>query len=50
MGDLLNCGHTVVVVVSGCGWLNILDLAGDTDVETMEREIKWVKILGRDVD
>ena len=40
MGDLLNIGHTVVVVVSGCGWLNILDLHNDTDMETMEGEIK----------
>ena len=42
MGDLLNIGHTVVVVVSGCGWLNILDLYNDTDMETMEGEIKYV--------
>ena len=41
MGDLLNIGHTVVVVVSGCGWLNILDLNNDTDMDTMEREIKY---------
>ena len=40
MGDLLNIGYTVVVVVSGCGWLNILDLHNDTDMETMEGEIK----------
>ena len=42
MGDLLNIGHTVVVVVSGCGWLNILDLYNDTDMDTMEGEIKYV--------
>ena len=41
MGDLLNIGHTVVVVVSGCGWLNILDLHNDTDIETMDVEIKY---------
>ena len=41
MGDLLNIGHTVVVVVSGCGWLNILDLYNDTDMDTMEGEIKY---------
>merc|ERR1719239_1311164 len=40
MGDLLNIGHTVVVVVSGCGWLNILDLHNDTDIETIDVEIK----------
>ena len=42
MGDLLNIGHTVVVVVSGCGWLNIMDLYNDTDMDTMEGEIKYV--------
>ena len=40
VGDLLNCGHSVLVVVSGCGWLNILDLFGDTDMESMELDIK----------
>lgn len=27
VGDLLNCGHNVVVVVSGCGWVNIFDFS-----------------------
>ena len=34
VGDLLNCGHNVVVVVSGCGWVNIFDFSlEDVDSE-----------------
>merc|ERR1719278_375083 len=28
VGDLLNVGQPVIVVVSGCGWLNILNVHG----------------------
>ena len=36
VGDLLNCGHNVVVVVSGCGWVNIIDFSDeDTDSECL---------------
>ena len=35
-GNLLNCGHNVVVVVSGCGWVNIFDFSDDVgDTESM---------------
>jgi len=30
VGDLLNVGHPVIVVVSGCGWLNVLDVHQET--------------------
>lgn len=40
VGDLLSLGHSVIVVVSGCGWLNILDLFGDNDMDTMELDVK----------
>jgi len=42
VGDLLSLGHSVIVVVSGCGWLNILDLFGDNDMDTMELDVKPV--------
>jgi len=31
VGDLFNCGHNVVVVVSGCGWVNIFDFSEDDE-------------------
>jgi len=40
IGDLLNVGHNFVVIVSGCGWLNVLDLFNDNDLSIMDKEIK----------
>ena len=40
VGDLLNVGHPVVVVVSGCGWLNILDLHQEAEDVGDQKEIR----------
>ena len=42
VGDLLNVGHPVIVVVSGCGWLNVLDVHQETGPSGGEQEIKPV--------
>ena len=41
VGDLLNVGHPVIVVVSGCGWLNILNVHGVPSDVTTEQELKY---------
>ena len=41
---MVACCLSVLVAVSGCGWLHILDLHGDTDTDTMDAEV----ILGSD--
>ena len=40
VGDLLNVGHPVIVVVSGCGWLNVLDVHKEaSDVGDLEPQL-----------
>ena len=41
VGDLLNVGHPVIVVVSGCGWLNILNVHGVPGDVLTEQELKY---------
>ena len=42
VGDMLHLGHSVLVVVSGCGFLTVIDLHDDTDNDAHEVDIKYV--------
>ena len=49
VGDLLNCGHSIIVIVSGCGSLNIFNVFSDNDVENMDQEIKYENLIDHSV-